>query len=94
VAASNYFWGGALIGTWGTLLTTLTLPSEAMLLSVSRTRKNFSASIASLLSKLSLRNSITYHRVPQLDSHIELTRECCLKRIMTLGLKYGQSCWS
>jgi hypothetical protein len=31
------------------LLTTLTLPSEAMLLSVSRTRKNFSASIASLL---------------------------------------------
>jgi hypothetical protein len=45
----SYFWGGALIGTWGTLLTTLTLPSEAMLLSVSKTRKNFSASIASLL---------------------------------------------
>ena len=44
-----YFCAGALIGTWGTLLTTLTLPSEAMLLSVSRTRKNFSASIARLL---------------------------------------------
>jgi hypothetical protein len=37
------------MGTCGALLTTFTLPSEAMLLSVSRTRKNFSASIASLL---------------------------------------------
>jgi hypothetical protein len=45
----SYFWGGALIGTRGTLLTTLTLPSEAMLLSVSKTRKNFSASTANLL---------------------------------------------
>jgi hypothetical protein len=41
----SYFWGGALTGIWGTVLITLTLPSEAWLLRVSRTRKNFSASM-------------------------------------------------
>jgi hypothetical protein len=54
-----YFWGGILIGVWGTVLTTLTLPSEAILLSVSRTRKNFSASMASLRCRLICGNIIT-----------------------------------
>jgi hypothetical protein len=40
-----YFWD-TLAGTCGAVLITLTLPSEAWLLSVSRTRKNFSASMA------------------------------------------------
>ena len=41
----GYFCGGTLIGTCGVALTTLTLSAEAILLSVSSTRKNFSASM-------------------------------------------------
>ena len=42
----GYFCGGTLTGTCGVALTTLTLSAEAILLSVSSTRKNFSASMA------------------------------------------------
>jgi len=42
----DYFCGGTLTGTCGVALTTLTLSAEAILLSVSSTRKNFSASMA------------------------------------------------
>ena len=46
-ASPLLFWaGGNLAGICGVMLTTLTLPSEAWLLIVSSTRKNFSASMA------------------------------------------------
>jgi hypothetical protein len=42
-----YFWDGSTLAeTCGAVLITLTLPSEAWLLSVSRKSKNFSASMA------------------------------------------------
>ena len=44
--ASAILGGGNLAGICGVMLTTLALPSEAWLLIVSSTRKNFSASIA------------------------------------------------
>lgn len=47
-----YFLVGSFTGTWGIALTTLTLPSDAWLLIVSKTRKNFSASMADLLWEL------------------------------------------
>jgi hypothetical protein len=62
---------GALIGTRGEVLNTLGLPSRsAWLLSVSSTRKNFSASMGVALvgalcpmSERTVRNSITYPRL-------------------------------
>jgi hypothetical protein len=60
-----------------------TLPSEAMLLSVSRTRKNFSASIASLLIEVEPLKLKSLTLDPR-NAYFDLVR--------TLGPKYGQFC--